>query len=150
MDHSEQKRKFVFHTQRRLNYGECVFVTGNHYLLGNWNPIKAIKLKWSQNDNWILGINIGITSTITIEYKYFISDELLSKPPKWDDGANKVVELTYYGPNESSDLHANQLSVMSFNVYYNLSNWNSRKHMVFNIINWYRPDFVGLQELTAL
>lgn len=41
-----------FSVQRKLEYGECHKVVGNHPSLGNWNVEAAPTLRWSEGHVW--------------------------------------------------------------------------------------------------
>jgi len=49
-------------------FGEDVFVLGNHPDLGNWNPVNARKLHWTDGNVWTG--NVAITANNTIDYKF--------------------------------------------------------------------------------
>lgn len=48
--HPSEKVEFV--RQKTTNYGEAVYLVGSIPALGEWNPKKAVKLKWTEGNNW--------------------------------------------------------------------------------------------------
>ena len=80
-------------TQFRLRYnsrwGEELFLTGNSTELGNWNPNKAVPMKYEGPGIWSVSVEThGRASLQTTEYKYFIRE---NGQIHWEDGPNRIL-----------------------------------------------------------
>ena len=46
--------KLNFHLKYKTNFGQAIFITGNHPLLGNGNIEQAIPMVYLNEDYWVL------------------------------------------------------------------------------------------------
>jgi 4-alpha-glucanotransferase len=97
-DPSEKKqpRKVIsqvrFQLRYRTKYGQEIFVCGNHPLLGNGDPLKAVAMFYNNDDLWSLSLDFTNSEPITksIKYQYIIrnNDDSLS----FDAGNDKEID----------------------------------------------------------
>lgn len=140
--------KVQFYTQRKVEFGQAVYVCGNSQALGDWDPRKAPKLEWTKGDNWKKAILLPVPSDI--EYKFIISttDPGDMHYVLWDEGPN--AKLSLFGKDADAPI-TKEINVMSFNIRYDnegdgANKWYFRKDLVANTIKLYGCDFVGIQE----
>lgn len=83
-----------FQLRYRTVYGQEIFVCGDHPLLGNGDPLKAISMYYNNDDRWSLDLNIPTTTLLSknINYHYILrnSDGSFS----FDAGNDKVLTLS--------------------------------------------------------
>jgi len=151
MDSANNLVKVSFYRQKEVPYGQSVYVAGEIPALGDWSPFRALKLKWSQGNNWCGEIYVQAPSDF--EYKYFVSNTGEPKPDNitWEEGPNSKMSV----PRRSSLLGTsgsiNDIRVMSFNIRFDnpedgANCWENRKDLVANVIKVYGCDFIGIQE----
>jgi 4-alpha-glucanotransferase len=97
-DPSEKKqpRKVIsqvrFQLRYRTKYGQEIYVCGNHPLLGNGDPLKAVSMFYNNDDLWSLSLDFTnsepITTTITYQYIIRNNDDSLS----FDAGNDKQID----------------------------------------------------------
>jgi 4-alpha-glucanotransferase len=92
----KQSRKVIsqvrFQLRYRTKFGQEIFVCGNHPLLGNEDPLKAIPMYFNNDDIWSLDLDFSKSDPISkvITYQYIIrnNDESLS----YDAGNDKKID----------------------------------------------------------
>lgn len=86
---------FVF--KKKVKYGFGLYIVGNIPELGAWNPLHAVKLFWSEGDNWRQTITLELpqSSMTKIEYKYIVTEfnRINLKDMAWEAGPNRVAEI---------------------------------------------------------
>jgi predicted alpha/beta superfamily hydrolase len=85
-----------FSVTTHTEWGEEMFVVGNHPDVGAWNPAKAIKLVWSVGDVW--EGDIGVQAGTALEYKFIkrltAADQICDEANAiWPDGANLQIAV---------------------------------------------------------
>ncbi len=70
-----------------------IHVVGNHPDLGNWNPVNALKLRWTGGNVWTG--RVAVQKGTALEFKYIARsfDSTLfctNSNADWEDGANRV------------------------------------------------------------
>ncbi len=85
-------RKITFQLRYSTHVGQSLFVTGNHPLLGNNDPEKAVVLNYLNNEYWIGVIDIpeGEKITDVITYQYFLKNPDGTITTEW--GNDKVID----------------------------------------------------------
>jgi len=143
--------KVQFFRQKKVYYGEAVYVSGSIPALGEWNPYKAFKLNWIEGDNW--QGEIYLQAPCDFEYKYFTSpsDQGNMHYINWEDGPNAKMAVFPKESQSSINGATNDISVMSFNIRFDtpkdgVNAWDFRKDMVTNVIKVNGCDFIGIQE----
>ena len=80
--------KTLFKLRYDSRWGEELFLTGNTSELGNWNPNKAVPMKYEGPGIWSVSVEThGRASLPTTEYKYFIRE---NGQIRWEDGPNRI------------------------------------------------------------
>ena len=81
--------KTTFKLRYDSRWGEELFLTGNISELGNWNPNKAVLMKYEGPGIWSVSVEThGRASLPTTEYKYFIRE---NGQIRWEDGPNRII-----------------------------------------------------------
>ncbi|CAD8107704.1 unnamed protein product [Paramecium sonneborni] len=96
--------KIHYHTQ--FNY--ALYIVGDNKQLGNWNPVKGMRLQWNENDEWSICIKIDRSQSQKIEYKFIVNR---FKNPSlqdtiWEPGENRVI-TTHMIENETKSEYFN-------------------------------------------
>lgn len=151
MDSANNWVKVKFFRQKRVYYGEAVYVVGSIPALGDWNPYKAFKLTWSEGDNW--QGEIYLQAPCDFEYKYFTSsvDQMCMSFVNWESGQNAKMSVFPKESHSAINGATNDITVMSFNIRYDTPSdgenaWHFRKDLVTNVIKVNGCDFIGVQE----
>ena len=134
----------MIHTTRHLNFGDSLYISGSHPLLGSWTFENSLELLNSDQNIWY--ILISLPEEESFEYKFFVSKSKKQDPlqTKWDEGSNQKITI-------SSQKYDLSLNVMSFNIRYeNLvdgeNSWSLRRELVTSLILSNLPDLLGVQE----
>ena len=82
--------KLNFHLRFKTNFGQAIFITGNHPLLGNGNIEQAIPMVYLNEDYWVLHLATkGLSKDETIQYSYFIQNADGTRSFDW--GSDKSI-----------------------------------------------------------
>ena len=82
--------KLNFHLKYKTNFGQAIFITGNHPLLGNGNIEQAIPMVYLNEDYWVLHlVTKGLFKEGAIQYSYFIQNEDGTRTFDW--GSDKSI-----------------------------------------------------------
>ncbi len=134
----------LIYTIRHLNYGDSLYLSGSHPLLGSWSFENSLELLNSDQNIWYQ--LISLPDRESIDYKFIVSKSKKQDhlQMKWDEGPNNKITI-------SSQKEDPSLSVMSFNIRYENeidgeNSWSLRKELVTSIILSNLPDLLGLQE----
>ncbi|KAM3145444.1 hypothetical protein pb186bvf_002488 [Paramecium bursaria] len=79
-----QKMQVHFYITLHLKYGDALYLIGNTPDMGSWNPQKAIRMIWTQNDVWTT-----LVEAKSFQYKYFIGDYNTGELLFWEQGPNR-------------------------------------------------------------
>jgi 4-alpha-glucanotransferase len=123
-DPSEKKqpRKVIsqvrFQLRYRTKYGQEIFVCGNHPLLGNGDPLKAVAMFYNNDDLWSLSLDFTNSEPITksITYQYIIrnNDDSLS----FDAGNDKEIDPNKYSSERIITIDSWNFAGYIENVFY--------------------------------
>ena len=70
--------KLNFHLRFKTNFGQTIYITGNHPLLGNGNIEAAVPMVYLNEDYWVLHLATkGLLKSETIYYSYFIFENII-------------------------------------------------------------------------
>eukprot|EP01055_Gregarina_sp_Pseudo9_P002676 Gregarina_sp_Pseudo_9__2675@NODE_2922_length_822_cov_11_337165_g2668_i0_p1_GENE_NODE_2922_length_822_cov_11_337165_g2668_i0NODE_2922_length_822_cov_11_337165_g2668_i0_p1_ORF_typecomplete_len166_score34_49CBM_20/PF00686_19/5_9e03CBM_20/PF00686_19/2_7e26CBM_48/PF02922_18/0_0074_NODE_2922_length_822_cov_11_337165_g2668_i0254751 len=84
------KRKVVsFLVNFATYFGQELYIIGNTSELGEWIPEKAVKMTWSEGNNW--RCDVPFQSNQTIQYKYLVKDD--HGNINWEWGLNHELNL---------------------------------------------------------
>lgn len=82
--------KLNFHLKYKTSFGQAIFITGNHPLLGNGNIEQAIPMVYLNEDYWVLHLATkGLLKEGVIEYSYFIQNNDGTRSFDW--GSDKSI-----------------------------------------------------------
>ena len=84
---------FHFQTRRNTNFGDNLYVVGNHELIGNWDPKKGLKLTTCKKSypNWrsdVIETNEQ-NDILALEYKYVLITG--NGDIYWEEGSNRTL-----------------------------------------------------------
>jgi len=93
-------RKITFQIKFHTHFGQTLFVTGNHALLGNNNAENAFPLSFLNNENWsgVLEIPSWQQLTENITYHYILSENDGAITAEWGD--DKIIKPAEYSTQE--------------------------------------------------
>lgn len=87
---SSQKGDFTLQIYApKIKPDECLFITGNHSVLGNWSEENALPLTDTHFPIWSIQLPKEILKS-SLEYKYLIKKKN-GKRVTWEDGFNRVI-----------------------------------------------------------
>ena len=84
----------------RIEKHQCVAIVGNQPCLGNWDPQKALLLTCDQMPNWHIDLD-ATQIRYPLEYKFIAWDEQTNKPLYWENGDNRIVNLSEHKVGET-------------------------------------------------
>ena len=93
-----------FKVNYNTQFGRSLYICGNVKEMGNWNPLYAFKLKYSEVRNiiqkyqghWWSGlVKIQRNQAYPVEYKLIVNNSEASLDNVlWENGENRLIELT--------------------------------------------------------
>jgi 4-alpha-glucanotransferase len=91
--------KLNFHLKYKTSFGQAIFITGNHPLLGNGNIEQAIPMVYLNEDYWVLHLATkGLSKDETIQYSYFIQNADGTRSFDW--GSDKSIMVNQFATKE--------------------------------------------------
>ena len=85
--------KLNFHLRFKTNFGQTIYITGNHPLLGNGNIEKAVPMVYLNEDYWVLHLTTkGLLKAETICYSYFIQNQDGTRIFDWGSDKSIIVD----------------------------------------------------------
>ena len=85
--------KLNFHLRFKTNFGQTIFITGNHPLLGNGNIEAAVPMVYLNEDYWVLHLATkGLLKAETIRYSYFIQNADGTRIFDWGSDKSIIVD----------------------------------------------------------
>eukprot|EP01053_Blabericola_migrator_P011960 Blabericola_migrator_1__11959@NODE_731_length_6696_cov_64_725298_g527_i0_p5_GENE_NODE_731_length_6696_cov_64_725298_g527_i0NODE_731_length_6696_cov_64_725298_g527_i0_p5_ORF_typecomplete_len189_score20_57CBM_20/PF00686_19/2_1e24FLYWCH_u/PF16662_5/5_7FLYWCH_u/PF16662_5/6e02FLYWCH_u/PF16662_5/91_NODE_731_length_6696_cov_64_725298_g527_i07671333 len=72
-------------------FGQELFIIGNTPELGEWNPDRAVKMIWSDGNNWRCDITLAGKRDPKVHYKYLVKDD--KGNINWEWGLNHELDL---------------------------------------------------------
>ncbi|CAD8198165.1 unnamed protein product [Paramecium octaurelia] len=96
--------KIHYHTES----GKAIYIVGDNKQLGNWNPVKGLRLQWNDNDEWTICIKIDRSLYQKIEYKFIVNnyENPSLQATIWEPGENRVI-TTHMIQNETKSEYFN-------------------------------------------
>lgn len=96
MARSPEREVVSFSITTNVGFGNNIHVAGNHPDLGNWNPVAALKLRWTSGNVWVG--DVAIQKGTALEYKFmsrsFASNQFCNGANAgWEGGANRTRSL---------------------------------------------------------
>ena len=77
--------KIIFNINYRTNWGESVYITGNHSGLGDGDYAKALKMTLDGNEHWSAELIVEDTPA-DLDYRYIVIDDNGSVKEEWGHG----------------------------------------------------------------
>jgi hypothetical protein len=147
-DHPRASLTINFTLKKKVSFGEGVYIVGNIPELGNWNPLLAAKLFWTEGDNWkqTLTFDIPTLQETTIEYKYIIAGfhTMDQNHLQWEERDNRILRID---PKEIPSPSAPSTSAGSRKTSHYLHSTDkvnfSKKHHSFELCS-IKPDVKSL------
>lgn len=96
----------TFQLRFNTNFGQTLFVTGNHHILGNNDIQNAVPLAFVNNNLWSVSLPFSVESKTPVIYNYILKNNDGSVSYDW--GKDKTIEL-------STAAHAEMVIVDSWN-----------------------------------
>lgn len=88
----EQKLEIkIFAPQLRKN--QSLAIVGDQPALGDWDPQKALLLTCDQTPEWHIDLN-ATSLHFPLEYKYVVWDDELGQIAYWENGGNRVLNMS--------------------------------------------------------
>ncbi|MEO5908809.1 MAG: 4-alpha-glucanotransferase, partial [Ginsengibacter sp.] len=84
--------KIDFYIRYHTIFGEQLFISGNNEFLGDYDPEKAILLKWFNEDFWTITIDFPENFDDNINYKYILKD--IKDVMIFDGEENRFINLS--------------------------------------------------------
>lgn len=89
--------QLCFTVLKKVPFGKSLYICGSYISLGIWNPQRALKMEWTEGHYWHVKMPYKeIKNKVNFEYKYFISDEKITKNSliRWENNQNRTIK--YY------------------------------------------------------
>lgn len=67
--------KINFYIQYRTNFGQSLYITGNHDELGNDDSTKAVPLQYFDENHWLVAIDIRDSGATQLQYRYILKEK---------------------------------------------------------------------------
>ena len=91
--------KMNFYLRFKTNFGQAIYMTGNHPLLGNGDIEQAVPMVYLNDDYWVLHVSTKqLLKAETICYNYFIQNADGTRSFDW--GADKSIQMDQFNSKE--------------------------------------------------
>ena len=109
--------KLNFHLRYKTNFGQAIFITGNHPLLGNGKIDQAVPMVYLNDDYWVLHLETnGLLKEASITYSYFIQNADGTRSFDW--GADKSIDTSQLSSKELVLIDAWNFTGYTDNAFY--------------------------------
>ena len=75
----------------QLRKGQSLALLGSHPALGDWNPVRYLRMEYAGQYDWMLSVNVE-SILLPLEYKYVIIDDATNTLVTWEEGDNRTTE----------------------------------------------------------
>ena len=75
----------------QLRKGQSLALLGSHPALGDWNPVRYLRMEYAGQYDWMLSVNVE-SILLPLEYKYVIIDDATNMLVTWEEGDNRTTE----------------------------------------------------------
>ncbi len=109
--------KLSFHLKYKTSFGQAIFITGAHPLLGNGKIEQAIPMVYLNDDYWVLHLSTdGLLKEGSISYSYFIQNADGTRSFDW--GADKIIMVDQVPSKELVCIDAWNFTGYTDNAFY--------------------------------
>ena len=109
--------KLNFHLRFKTSFGQAIFITGDHPLLGNGKIEQAVPMVYLNDDYWVLHLETkGLLKEGTITYSYFIQNADGTRSFDW--GSDKSIIADQVGTIELVLIDAWNFTGYTDNAFY--------------------------------
>ena len=109
--------KLNFHLRFKTSFGQAIFITGDHPLLGNGKIEQAIPMVYLNDDYWVLHLETkGLLKEGTISYSYFIQNADGTRSFDW--GSDKSIIVNQVSTKELVLIDAWNFTGYTDNAFY--------------------------------
>ena len=111
-------RQITFQVRYNTKFGESLYVTGDHELLGNKDPEKAFPLRYLNNDYWIGTLEIPADQNLSEDISYNYVHKNVDGAISVDWGNDKFIEPIRYQATEVLLIDSWNSSAFIENTFY--------------------------------
>lgn len=86
------KRLIIRVNAPRVEKDQCVAISGNQDVFGNWSPDMALMLNSARSPEWYIEMDAS-SIRYPLEYKFIVCDRKSKKPLYWESGDNRVLSM---------------------------------------------------------
>lgn len=109
--------KLNFHLRFKTHFGQTIYITGNHLLLGNGDLEQAVPMVYLNDAYWVLHLATkGLLQDETITYNYFIQD--VDGTRSFDGGSDKSIQVNQFTTKELVIIDAWNFAGYTENAFY--------------------------------
>ncbi len=109
--------KLNFHIRYKTSFGQAIFITGNHPLLGNGKIDEAVPMVYLNDDYWILHLETkGLLKEGSLNYSYFIQNADGTRSFDW--GSDKTISVDQIDSKELVLIDAWNFTGYTENAFY--------------------------------
>ena len=109
--------KLNFHLRYKTSFGQAIFITGNHPLLGNGKIEAAVPMVYLNDDYWVLHLPTnGRIKEGTVKYSYFIQNADGTRSFDW--GSDKSITVDQVSTKELVLIDAWNFTGYTDNAFY--------------------------------
>ncbi len=126
---SPYKEVVPFSYSTNVGFSRSLYVVGNHFDVGNWNPTGAVRLFWTSGNVWTG--NIAVQAGTALEYKFIAR---INSPATAGD-TNNLEWMP--GANLTTNIPVQPSAPYSGKTFYYHSGWTSAAVVYRTGTNWY-------------
>lgn len=74
----------------QLQKGQSLALLGSHPMLGNWSPVRYLRMEYIGQRDWLLSLNMDAVG-LPLEYKYVVVEDQTNELVAWEEGDNRQI-----------------------------------------------------------
>ena len=74
----------------QLQKGQSLALLGSHPMLGNWSPVRYLRMEYIGQRDWLLSVNMDAVG-LPLEYKYVVVEDQTNELVAWEEGDNRQI-----------------------------------------------------------
>ncbi len=82
----------------QLRSGDKLALVGRHPALGEWNPLKAVKMVEHQHNEWVADIEVAKITGGQLEFKFIALDTSERGKFTWEESSNRYLQIPNMSP----------------------------------------------------